>query len=110
MFKRWVILLIAILLLEVAAVSYFWGQLDDTFSDECRDYLSTLSDDWVKASDQYYLGKCDYDNPVSEASLALEYRGFLSSFIDKLVAIFMATFGVLVISFVTRWVYKGALS
>ena len=104
------ILLIVILLLEVAAVSYFWGQLDDTFSDECRDYLSTLSDDWVKASDQYYLGKCDYDNPVSEASLELEYRGFLSSSIDKLDAIFMATFGVLVISFVTRWVYKGSLS
>ena len=110
MFKRWVILLIVILLLEVAAVSYFWGQLDDTFSNECGNYLSTLSDDWDKASDQYYFGKCDYDNPVSDASRALEYRGFLSNLIDKLFATVMATVGVFVISFVTRWVYKGALS
>ena len=109
MFKRWLILLIAILVLEFAAGSYFWGQIGDTFSDECWDYLNTLSDDWESASDQYFLSKCDYDNPVSDASLTLEYRDFLKNLVGKLVAAFMATFGLLIISFLGRWVYKGRL-
>ena len=109
MFKRWLILLVAILVLEFAAGSYFWGQIGDTFSDECGDYLNTLSDDWESASDQYFLSKCDYDNPVSDASLTLEYRDFLKNLVGKLVAAFMATFGLLIISFLGRWVYKGRL-
>ena len=109
MFKRWLILLVAILVLEFVVGSYFWGQVADTFSDECGDYLNTLSDDWEKASDQYFLSKCDYDNPVSDVSPAREYRGFLHDLVGKIVAAFMATFGLLIISFVGRWVYMGRL-
>jgi|TARA_R110000744_G_scaffold357040_1_gene463832 hypothetical protein len=109
MFKRWLILLVAILVLEFVVGSYFWGQIGDTFSDECWDYLNTLSDDWESASDQYFLSKCDYDNPVSDVSLAGKYRGFLENLVGKLVAAFMATFGLLIISFVGRWVYMGRI-
>ena len=109
MFKRWLILLVAILVLEFVVGSYFWGQVADTFSYECRDYLNTLPDDWESASDQYFLSKCDYDNPVSDVSRAREYRGFLHDLVGKIVAAFMATFGLLIISFVGRWVYMGRL-
>ena len=111
MFKRWMVLLTAILVIEAFTVSYLWNQRSNTFDDGCMEYLDSIPnpDDWEKKNDNYFLTTCDLDNPVSDTSLNIVQRGFLNNLIDKAVAAFIATLGILLISFVARWVYRGRL-
>ena len=109
MFKRWLILLVAFLALEIAAGAYFSQQMQNTFSNECGDYLNTLSDDWEKTNNTYFRTWCDYENPFSDASLTLEYRDYLRSLIDLIVVAFISTLGVLMLSFIVRWLFTGGV-
>ena len=111
MFKRWLVLLTALLVIEAVMVAYLDNQRSKTFDDGCMEYLDRLPnpDDWEPKNDNYFWTTCDYDNPVSVASSNIVYRDFLNSLIGKTVAAFIATLGMLLISFVARWVYKGRL-
>lgn len=111
MFKRWIVLLTAILVIEAVTVAYLVNQRSNTFDDGCMEYLDSLPnpDDWEAKNDNYFLTNCDYDNPVSVASLNIVNRDFLNSLIGKVIAAFIATLGMLLLSLVARWVYKGRL-
>ena len=111
MFKRWLVLLTALLVLEAITVAYLDNQRSNTFDDGCMEYLDSLPnpDDWEPKNDNYFLTTCDYDNPVSVASRNIVYRDFLNSLIGKVIAAFIATLGMLLLSLVARWVYKGRL-
>ena len=109
MFKRWLILLVAFLVLEIAAFAYLAKQVDNTFSDGCLEYLDTLPNDWKSADDKYFWMKCDDDNPVSDSSLAIKWRDKLETVIQYIMVTFMATLGVLLISLISRWVFAGRL-
>ena len=111
MFKRWLVLLTALLVIEAVTVAYLSNQISKTFDDGCMEYLDSIEnpDDWVSKNDNYFVTTCDYDNPVSVASLNIVYRDFLNGLIGKVVAAFIATLGIFLISLVSRWVYKGRL-
>ena len=47
--------------------------------------------------------------PFSDASLTLEYRDYLRSLIDLIVVAFMGTLGVLMLSFIVRWLFTGGV-
>ena len=108
MFKRWLILLVAFLALEIAAFAYLAKQVDNTFFD-CSEYLQTLPNDWKSADDKYFWMKCDYDNPVSDSSLAIKSQDKLETIFQYIILTFMATLGVLLISLISRWIFAGRL-
>ena len=111
MFKRWLGLLTALLVIEAVTVAYLSNQISKTIDDGCMEYLDSLPnpDDWEPKNDSYFLTTCDYDNPVSVASRNIVYQDFLNSLIGKVVAAFIVTLGMLLVSLVARWVYKGRL-
>ena len=111
MFKRWIVLLTAILVLEAVTVAYLSHRISNTFDDGCMEYLDSIEnpDDWKSKNDDYFFTTCNLDNPVSDASINILVRHGLYNLVDRLVAVFIATLGILLISFVARWVYKGRL-
>ena len=111
MFKRWLVLLTALLVIEAVTVAYLSNRISNTFDDGCMEYLDSIEnpDDWVSKNDNYFFITCDLDNPVSNARINIRVREGLDNLHDKLVAAFIATLGMLLISLVARWVYKGRL-
>ena len=111
MFKRWLVLLTALLVIEAVTVAYLSNQISKTFDDGCMEYLDSIEnpDDWVSKNDNYFFITCDLDNPVSNARINILVREGLDNLHDKLAAAFIATLGMLLISLVARWVYKGRL-
>ena len=111
MFKRWLVLLTALLVIEAVTVAYLSNQISKTFDDGCIEYLDSIEnpDDWVSKNDNYFFITCDLDNPVSNARINILVREGLDNLHDKLAAAFIATLGMLLISLVARWVYKGRL-
>ena len=111
MFKRWIVLLTAILVLEAVTIAYLSNRISNTFDDGCMEYLDSIEnlDDWVSKNDNYFFITCDLDNPVSNARINILVREGLDNLHDRLVAVFIATLGMLLISLVARWVYKGLL-
>ena len=111
MFKRWLVLLTALLVIEAVTVAYLSNQISKTFDDGCMEYLDSIEnpDDWVSKNDNYFFITCDLDNPVSNARINILVREGLDNLHDKLAAAFIATLCMLLISLVARWVYKGRL-
>ena len=111
MFKRWIVLLAAILVIEAVTVAYLSNQISKTFDDGCMEYLDSIEnpDDWESKNDNYFFTTCDLNNPVSDARINILRRDILDNLHDKLAAVFIATLGMLLISLVARWVYKGRL-
>jgi hypothetical protein len=111
MFKRWIVLLTAILVLEAVTIAYLSNRISNTFDDGCMEYLDSIEnpDDWESRNDDYFFTTCNLDNPVSDASINILVRDGLYNLVDRLVAAFIATLGMLLISFVARWVYQGRL-
>ena len=108
-FKRWLFLLLSIFLLEIAAVAYFTKLTNDTWSiaTECQAYLDTRPNNWTKANDTYFISNCDYENPISKASLATERREDINNVVRNVMNAIFATFGLLLISLILRWVLRG---
>ena len=108
-FKRWLFLLLSIFLLEIAAVAYFNNLSDDTWSttSECQTYLDTRPNNWTKANDTYFISYCDYENPISKASLAIEQREDINKVIRNMMNAIFATLGLLLLSLIFRWVLRG---
>jgi hypothetical protein len=111
MFKRWLVLLTALLVIEAVTVAYLSNRISNTFDDGCMEYLDSISnpDDWEAKNDNYFFTTCELDNPVSDASINILVRDGLYNLFDKLVAAFIATLVIFLISLVARWVYKGRL-
>lgn len=108
-FKRWLFLLLSIFLLEIAAVAYFTKLTNDTWSTatECQAYLDTRPNNWTKANDTYFISNCDYENPISKASLAIEQREDINKVIRNMMNTIFATLGLLLLSIIFRWVLRG---
>ena len=111
MFKRWLILMAATLVLEFAAGAYLTKlvQNNQPIYEVCKEYLNTLPDTWTKASDTYYRAKCDLENPMSDQTRALNWQNKQNTNIGYIMVTFMATLGVFLLSFVARWLFVGRL-
>ena len=110
MFKRWLILLGAMLALEVTLLAYYNKQFQDTFSSLCYDYLMSQKDNWTSVGDSYYWNKCNDENPLSEASLEVVWREATSGIIDYGLIALLVTVLILVISLISKWIFVGKVS
>ncbi len=111
MFKRWIIVLAAVLLLEVVYLLHLFRLIESRYSvaDECTAYLDTVPAGWQMAGDTYYQSKCDWDNPFSAASLEHGAAQTIDTALNGTLAALLATLTVLFLSFLARWIISGRI-
>ena len=109
MFKRWIKLLVVMLLIAVGVIWYGNYEFDQAYViiNGCSDYLEKQDDSWTLAGDPYYWGACAYENPVSDFSMAVGHRDLASQWRlnGLMTALFVSL--ALFLSFLIRWLITG---
>jgi Tfp pilus assembly protein PilO len=111
MYRRWLLLLAAVFMLGMGWTLYFDNKFRNasSVSNECREYLDTLDNTWVKATDAYFQRTCDYDNEFSRVRSEQQYRQYM----DEMANVGMKAMGLILLaallSFVGRWLFTGRL-
>lgn len=111
MYRRWLLLLAALFVLAVSWTLYFDNEAQNAWSvsNECFDYLSTLDDTWVSATDVYFQRTCGHDNEFSRVNVEQRYRENM----NEMVFVGVQASGLILLAallaFVGRWLFTGRL-
>lgn len=111
LYQRWLLLLAALLILGVSWTLYFETEAFNAWSvaNECDEYLDTLDNTWVSATDAYFQTTCEYDNEFSRVRSEQRYRQSMNemSIVGvKAIGLILLT---ALLSFVGRWLFTGRL-
>jgi hypothetical protein len=111
MYRRWLLLLAALFVLAASWTLYFENEAQNAWSvsNECVEYLSTLDNTWVSATDAYFQRTCEHDNEFSRVRSEQRYRQNM----DEMVVVGVQAIGLILLaallSFVGRWLFTGRL-